>query len=115
MFVSSSYNTGIRHAEFPAQRKFVSAMRHAHSSAHKRPQSSKNRKYERHISETIKDRGFGISDLDSVALSAAQACYANLPLITPTNRPKLNAHKPPKTVIPTVLMLDRKSTVLMLE
>jgi len=35
-----------------------------------RPQTSKNRRYE---------RGIGLSDLDSVALYPAQVCYANMP------------------------------------
>jgi len=44
------------------------------------------------VSETIKER-IWISDLDSVALYAAQVCYAYAtPTLTPTNRENLWRH-----------------------
>jgi len=52
---------------------------HAHFNAYKPPQSSKNRTYERGYLGNYQKWRNGISDLDSVALYAAQVCYANIP------------------------------------
>jgi len=44
-----------------------------------RPQTSKNRKYERGYLGNYQRWRNEISDLDSVAFYAAQVCYANMP------------------------------------
>jgi len=64
-----------------------------------RPQTSKNRKYERGYLGNYKRLRIGISDLDSVALYAAVSGRCHAPF---------NAHKPPKTVAPIVFMLEYK-------
>jgi len=54
-----------------------------------RPQTSKNRKYERVYFGNYHRERIEISDLDSVALNAAQVCYANMtrPETAQTSRP----------------------------
>jgi len=44
-----------------------------------RPQTSRNRKYERGYFRNYQRERIGISDLDSVALYAAHVCEANMP------------------------------------
>jgi len=58
---------GMQIPEIPAQRKFVSAMCHAHSNAHKPPKTVATTVLNADISETIKDRKMG------------SQIYANMP------------------------------------